>query len=54
MSPPTGTITFLFTDVEGSARLWEQSPDAMRVALTRHDALAADLVGAHDGLLIKS
>jgi class 3 adenylate cyclase len=54
MSPPTGTITFLFTDVERSAWLWEQSPEAMRAALTRHDALAADLVGAHDGLLIKS
>ena len=54
MSPPTGTITFLFTDVERSARLWERSPEAMRAALTRHDALAADFVGAHDGLLIKS
>lgn len=54
MSPPTGTITFLFTDVERSARLWEQAPEAMRAALTRHDLLAADLVGAHDGLLIKS
>ena len=54
MSAPTGTITFLFTDVERSARLWERSPEAMRAALTRHDALAADLVGAHDGLLIKS
>ena len=52
--PPTGTITFLFTDVERSARLWEQSPEAMRLALTRHDALAADLVGTHGGLLIKS
>lgn len=54
MSPPIGTITFLFTDVERSARLWEQSPDAMRAALTRHDLLAAHHVGAHDGLLIKS
>ena len=54
MSPPTGTITFLFTDVERSARLWERSPEAMRAALTRHDALATDFVGAHDGLLIKS
>lgn len=54
MAPPTGTITFLFTDVERSARFWEQSPDAMRAALTRHDALAADLVESHDGLLIKS
>ncbi|MDQ2799327.1 MAG: adenylate/guanylate cyclase domain-containing protein, partial [Armatimonadota bacterium] len=54
MAPPTGMVTFLFTDVERSARLWEQSPDAMRDALTRHDALAADHVGAHEGLLIKS
>ncbi len=54
MSPPTGTITFLFTDVEQSARLWERSPDAMRAALTRHDTLAADHVGGHEGLLIKS
>ena len=53
-APPTGTITFLFTDVERSARLWERSPEAMRAALTRHDALAASLVDAHDGLLIKS
>jgi len=52
-SPPTGTITFLFTDVERSARLWEHSPDAMRAALTRHDALARDHVGTQGGLLIK-
>ena len=38
---PTGTVTFLFTDIEGSTRLWEQHPDAMRPALARHDALLA-------------
>ena len=52
-APPTGTITFLFTDVERSARFWERSPDAMRAALTRHDALAESHVGTHGGLLIK-
>ena len=34
---PSGTVTFLFTDLEGSTRLWEEHPDAMRDALARHD-----------------
>jgi predicted ATPase/class 3 adenylate cyclase len=50
---PTGTVTFLLTDVEGSAKLWELHPEAMRVALTRHDALAADIIARHGGVLIK-
>ena len=37
--PSTGTITFLFTDIEGSTRLWEQFPDVMKSALRRHDAI---------------
>ena len=37
---PTGTVTFLLTDVEGSTALWEQAPETMRVALARHDALS--------------
>src|SRR2546421_415730 len=32
---PSGTVTFLFTDIEGSTRLWEQHPDAMRAAVAR-------------------
>jgi class 3 adenylate cyclase len=36
---PTGTVTFLFTDVEGSTKLWETDPEAMRSALERHDSL---------------
>ena len=50
---PTGTVTFLFTDVEGSTRLWEQAPEAMRLALARHDALAADVIAHHDGVLVR-
>ena len=40
----TRTLAFLFTDVEGSTRLWEQHPDGMRVALAQHDRIL-------DGLL---
>jgi class 3 adenylate cyclase len=36
---PSGTVTFLFTDLEGSTRLWEEHPEAMRAALAEHDAL---------------
>ena len=38
-SPPTGTVTFLFTDIEGSTRMWERSPQAMQAALARHDEI---------------
>ena len=53
-APPTGTVTFLFTDLEGSTRLWEEFPDAMRDALARHDALVHDAVAAHDGYVVKT
>jgi hypothetical protein len=39
---PSGTVTFLFTDIEGSTQRWEQHPEAMRQARTRHDALLTD------------
>ena len=51
--PPTGTVTFLFTDVEGSARLWEQQPEAMRAALVRHDAIVEAGVGRHGGVVVR-
>ena len=38
-TPPSGTLTFLFTDIEGSTRLWERSPRVMPVALERHDEI---------------
>ena len=39
---PTGTVTFLFTDLEGSTRLWEEHPEAMQDALARHDAIVRE------------
>src|SRR5438270_13341750 len=51
---PTGTVTFLFTDIEGSTRLWEQHPEAMQEALVRHDALLREAIEAHGGHVFKS
>lgn len=51
---PTGTITFLFTDIEGSTRLWEEHPEAMRVALVRHDMLLREILEAHRGRVFKT
>jgi predicted ATPase/class 3 adenylate cyclase len=48
------TRTFLFTDLEGSTRLWEAHADAMRTALAHHDQLVRDAVEAHSGQLVKS
>ena len=53
--PPVGTITFLFTDLETSTRLWEQQPDAMRSARWReHDAMLRSAVESGGGYLVKS
>ena len=51
---PTRTLTFLFTDVQGSTRLWERHPDAMRAALARHDALLRGCIEAHSGHVFKT
>ena len=50
---PTGTVLFLFTDIEGSTRLWEQYPKAMQTALARHDLLLTQAVETHGGQLFK-
>src|SRR5437899_1929573 len=50
---PTGTVTFLFTDVEGSTRLWEQHPEAARAALAQHDALIELLAEQHGGQVVR-
>ncbi|MDQ1535242.1 MAG: hypothetical protein QOF28_3003, partial [Actinomycetota bacterium] len=48
---PTGTVTFLFTDIEGSTRLWEADAAAMQEALARHDAILRATVERHDGFV---
>ncbi len=52
--PPSGTVTFLFTDVVGSTRRWEREPEEMAKAMARHDELAADVVSGRRGYLVKS
>ena len=47
--PPTGTITFLFTDIEGSTRLWEYYPDAMQRTLVRHDIVLREVIASYGG-----
>ena len=52
--PHTGTLTFLFTDVEGSTALWERNPKAMSEALSRHDEILRTAIEAHDGHVFKT
>ena len=51
---PTGTVTFLFTDLEGSTRLWEEHHELMRGALARHDEILRDAVEKRDGYVVKT
>ena len=48
-----GVITFLFTDIEGSSRLWEEHPEQMRHALACHDAIARSTVEGNRGTVVK-
>jgi DNA-binding SARP family transcriptional activator len=56
-SPPTdlpsGVVTFLLTDIEGSSGLWEADPEGMAAALDLHDELIAHSMEAHGGRLLK-
>jgi len=47
---PTGTVTFLFTDIEGSTRLWEDAEQPMRTAMVRHDEIVDGIVQARNGV----
>jgi class 3 adenylate cyclase len=46
---PSGTVTFLFTDIEGSTRRWEEDFDAMRLAVARHDEVVLGAIEANGG-----
>ena len=51
---PSGTVAFLFSDIEGSTALWEADPAAMRDVLAGHDELVAAVVDAHGGVVFAS
>jgi class 3 adenylate cyclase len=51
---PSGTVTFLFTDVESSTRLWDERPEAMRASMARHDAILREAVERHGGHVVKT
>ena len=51
---PTGTVTFLFTDIEGSTRLWEQNTQAMQLALARHDEVLRSAIEERGGYVFKT
>ena len=52
--PPTGDVTFLFTDIEGSTALWDQTPDAMTQSLAEHDLRIGSIVDRHDGYVFST
>ena len=51
---PRGTVTFLFTDIEGSTRLWERDRERMRAAVDRHLAILGEAITAHRGVHFKT
>jgi class 3 adenylate cyclase len=51
---PTGTVTFLFTDLESSTRLWDQHSEAMKTTLARHDEILRGTVERHGGHVVKT
>src|ERR1700693_2474358 len=53
MQDQSAVTTYLFTDIEGSTRLWEAEPDKMRPALARHDAVVREAVEGNHGRIVK-
>jgi len=54
VEPTIGTITFLFTDVEGSTKMWEEAPDLMPQTIERHDEIALAVIEENGGGVVKS
>jgi len=50
---PTGIVTFLFTDIEGSTQLWEQHPPVMEVAQARHDRILREAIESNNGYVFQ-
>jgi predicted ATPase/class 3 adenylate cyclase len=53
-SLPRGTVTFLFTDIEGSTQLWAHDPEQMDAAVSRHEVLLRDAITAAGGVVFKT
>jgi predicted ATPase/class 3 adenylate cyclase len=51
---PTGTVTFVFTDIEGSTERWDRNRSAMQAAVRRHDELMRAAIAEHDGVVFKT
>jgi predicted ATPase/class 3 adenylate cyclase len=51
---PTGTVSFLFTDVEGSTRLWQEHPAEMTAALEHHDKIVREAISSNDGYVFST
>jgi class 3 adenylate cyclase len=50
---PSGTVTFLFTDIEGSTKRWERDSEAMATAVERHQTIVRTAIETHHGVLFK-
>ena len=50
---PSGTVTFLFTDIEGSTRLWQEQPEAMAISHARHDEILRDAIESNHGYVFQ-
>ena len=50
---PSGTVTFLFTDIEGSTRLWQEKPEAMAISHARHDEILREAIESNHGYIFQ-